>query len=542
MADVAAIANNEGQGRDGLRTADVRVLGYGLAARLEKLFFLLLALCPFAMGAVYAVVNMMGGWTLFSAERSFEFYGIMQYGFNFLSGVFGATAIFLSAWFVSKRVSAEYQSRRTLLFDLLWIFLLSFGLRACFFLVFGREVGNTMDPLWAWNRACGISGSSRSHLFSPAWMNYALYMKGFVFVFGSRFGLFQLMGTIWGGVGGMAVVLMAHEISRSRKAALFAGLLYALSPNGIVYMSAGATSEHVAAPLFCLAAWLFARGLVRHDMATGRLLASSAVSGFILGLGDAIKPFFPVFLPAALVLSGCLIAAADAGCRLKQAFRIGVAVALLSIVRCLVCGTVTVASERTFDCDLDRSDSFYHFLCVGLDRCGEGMIARSQHAWTYVGKRLAGISRDESFSATIGPIMEEWKGHWGNVPEFLCKKTIWSWQDDVQGFVYYRLNMLHGNASCSATARCMPWICRHGASVALVFYGILMTFACLFAVKSALTASVAGRQRRMFPGLLIFGFFCLLLLSESQGRYKCIVMPEIIVFAACALKREEHAT
>ena len=493
------------------------------------------------MGVVYVIVNVTGGWVFLNEVRTYEFYGIMHYGFSLFSGVGGTIAICALAWFVSWRCVGESSSRRVLLLDLVWIFLLSFGLRACFFLVFGREVGNTMDPLWAWNRACGMPVSNGSHLFSPAWMNYALYMKGFVFLFGSRFGLFQLIGTIWGGIGGVAVVLMAREISRSRRVALFAGILYALSPNGIVYMSAGATSEHVAAPLFCLAAWLFARTLVRYEMTTGRLLACSAVSGFVLGAGDAIKPFFPIFLPAVLILSGCLIVAVDAGYRLKRTFRIGVAVALLLIVRCLVFEAVTSASERTFGCDLDRSDSFFHFLCVGLDRCGEGMIARSQHAWTYVGKRFAGMSRRESFSATIGPIVEEWKGHWGHIPDFLCKKTIWAWQDDVQGFVYYRLNMLHGNAPYSAAARCMPWLCRHGASVALVFYGALMALACLFAVKSALTASVAERHRRMFPGLLIFGFFCLLLLSESQGRYKCIVMPEMIVFAACALKREGHA-
>ena len=40
-----------------------------MIARLEKLFFFLLALCPFAMGAVYALVNMTGGWSLFFAQR-----------------------------------------------------------------------------------------------------------------------------------------------------------------------------------------------------------------------------------------------------------------------------------------------------------------------------------------------------------------------------------------------------------------------------------------------------------------------------------------
>lgn len=510
-----------------------------MIARLEKLFFLLLALCPFAMGAVYAFVNMMGGWSLFSEKRSYAFYAILHYGFAFLPGVVGAVVLCAVAWFASRSFSAEYSSRRTFVRDLLWLFLLSFGLRAGFFLIFGRGMGNTFDPLWSWERACGLPLSDNRHVLFPAWMNFALLMKGFVSVFGNRFDLFQFLETAWGGVGSVAVLLLAWEITGSRRIALFAGLLHALSPNGIVYLTAGATPEHAAAPLFCLATWIFVRCLVR-DMCWRTLAGTAFLSGLLLGVGDAIKPFFPVFLPAVLIFSCCTVLGNRVGRRRALAGRAALAIVALVVVRCLVCSAMTFASERAFGCELSRADSEPHFLCIGLDRWGEGMTSLARHAQQYRLARLSGVPRKEAATAAYKTLRDDWRGHLDEFPMLLVKKSIWAWQEDVQGFGYYRWNLSNGASASAAGKRHVAQIGRYGGSVALVYYFFLMSFACLFAVRSACGVPPAERHRRMLPGLMVFGFFGLLLLSESQGRYKCLVMPFVTVYAACALAPRVH--
>lgn len=45
-----------------------------MISRLEKLFFALWALFPFGMGAVYALINMIGGWSHFVKDRNYSFY------------------------------------------------------------------------------------------------------------------------------------------------------------------------------------------------------------------------------------------------------------------------------------------------------------------------------------------------------------------------------------------------------------------------------------------------------------------------------------
>lgn len=38
----------------------------------------------------------------------------------------------------------------------------------------------------------------------------------------------------------------------------------------------------------------------------------------------------------------------------------------------------------------------------------------------------------------------------------------------------------------------------------------------------------------LFISLVILGYFCLILLSEAQDRYKCLVEPFVFIFIACS--------
>lgn len=531
MADGTAI--NEGQDRDGLRTAGVRALGCGFIARLEKIFFFLLALYPFAMGAVYALVNMAGGWARFSERRTYAFYGILEHGFAFLPGAAIAGGLFLVTWAVSRRISREYSSKRQLLLDIAWMFAVSFGIRALFFLMFGTGMGNSWDPLWAWERACGLPLSDNRHILFPAWMNFALLMRAFFTVFGNHFSLFQLLETSWGGIGSVAVLLLARELTGSRRLAVAAGLLHAFSPNAIVYLTAFATPEHAAAPLFSLAAWLFLMCLVRN-LRWGSCMKCALLSGLLLGAGDAIKPFAPVFLASAAMATLVAMFAAEPGRRRAAALKLGGAFVALVLARAVVCWGVTSASEHAFGCRLSRSDSVPHFICIGLDRSGEGMIHLGAHSHAYLNKRLAGMPHDTAADEVFKALKDDWRGNWGEIPSFLMKKTIWAWQDDTQAFHFYSWNQVHGYAVPPWVLKCMPWICRYGASGALVYYFLLMVFASFFAARIAMFTPADKRRRYLLPGLMVMGYFCLMLISESQGRYKCLVMPFVTIFAACA--------
>ena len=515
-----------------------------MISRFERLFFALLALFPFGMGAVYALINMTGGWIRFSSHRGYAFYGVLPGGFDFWIGLSGAGVIFALAWILSHRIRSEYKSRRDIITDLVWIFLTGFVLRLAFCLIFAHGIGNSGDSLWCWQRVCGFPVSDNRHILFPAWMNFALYMKGFVSLFGNHYGLFQLVQTVWGGLGTVAVFLLGYELTRSRTISVCAGLLYAFSPSAIVYLSAWASPEHQSVPLFCLSSWLFLRCVIR-EMSFKRLLAHFIAAGVCLGVGDAIKPFSPVFLPAAVIFVLFVIFRAGEN-RSRATLNASAALAGLIAVRCVVCSFITTASEHVFDCELDRADSVPHFLSVGLDRHGEGMIHLARYGSTYRKARMAGETREAAAEKMSVAIKNDWRGHWLEAPRFLFKKTVWAWQDDVPSFLYWKRNLHRGYSVPEYLKKAEPLICRYGASSALVYYFILMVLSCVFAVRNAFLKSQILRMSILLPGLLIMGFAALMLISESQGRYKCLVMPYITVFAACAFCRrtmiEKRAT
>lgn len=204
-----------------------------MTARLEKLFFFTLALCPFAMGAVYALVNMTGGWARFIDGHDYAFYGMSQFAFEGLA----YAAVLPIAWLVSVRFPAGPCSRRCLVRNLVFVFAASVALRLAFFLFCGNGTDVSGDALWAWERARGMPVSDNRHVLFPAWMNYALFMKAFVSVFGERLDLFQLMAVPWGGLGSAAVLLLTRELTRSERVSVFAGLLHALPRKIVSFVS-----------------------------------------------------------------------------------------------------------------------------------------------------------------------------------------------------------------------------------------------------------------------------------------------------------------
>ena len=55
---------------------------------------------------------------------------------------------------------------------------------------------------------------------------------------------------------------------------------------------------------------------------------------------------------------------------------------------------------------------------------------------------------------------------------------------------------------------------------------------CIFMCIEAVSLLFCSDSNRMFICLVLFGFACLMLLSEVQGRYKCVMYPFIAMLAA----------
>ena len=63
-------------------------------------------------------------------------------------------------------------------------------------------------------------------------------------------------------------------------------------------------------------------------------------------------------------------------------------------------------------------------------------------------------------------------------------------------------------------------------------------------MSGAVIGSIMSRKNiefnKEFLLLIIFGFFCLILLSEAQSRYKCLIMPFICVISSMGMEGIER--
>lgn len=500
--------------------------------RLLSSVLMALAIIPCALGVVYGLVNACGGWTWLLPGHDAAFYALQPCGRNLVGGGIGFVAIVLMVWaFVRKRGMA-WTDRRQFLKTVVWIYVLAAALRFSFCLFFGRGMANSWDPLWAWERACGVQLSDNRHILFPAWMNYALAMKAFVSIIGRHFWLYQLAETLFSGLTSVFIFLLAREFTPCSKTAVLAGALSIFCLNDIVYQTAGASSEHLAVPLLTAGVYFCVRML--KASAPRSAMGWMLLSGLLLGIGDAVKPFMPIVAPA-VVLTAVLSVLTNGVSEGHRRFgRLLTALCLVGVASFSSQG-VLVVTERVFSCKLDRADSVPHFLAVGLDPDGEGQIHLGRSACVYQNERLAGLPREVAASRVWSRLKESWQGRYAEIPSFLFKKTIWAWQEHDRGYHYYHWNRSHGKPLPPLLSACAEKICCYGESASLFFYMFTMLFAG-FALGCLLRETRNGiAAGPLLLALVILGYFGLMLISESQGRYKCLVMPFVFIFAAMGL-------
>jgi len=515
-----------------------------MIARLEKLFFFLLALFPFAMGAVYAFVNIMGGWVRFSGKRGFGFYFMPSLEVpHYVFGMVLCAAIFSFAAWMSRRKIAEVPRIGNVAICAAIVFALAVSTRLSFLLAFGGGMANTLDPGEAWVRAGGsltdgfdVRITNWGH-YAPWWTCYSLLMKFFILVFGDHFELFMAMQTLFGGLTAVAILLLAIEVLGSLQLAVFASVLYSLMPSNIVYFTAIGNPEHVAIAFHVMAVWLVVRWLMRK-MSVWSSLLHCVLAGFVVAIGDSFKPFFVNLFVATSIAAFVMIVRSGYAGRLVCTRKVVYGIFLMIVVNALThAGTMTMIN-RVYGVKTSVFDTIPHTLSTGLHRLGEGQVFLSPTGMTYCQLRDSGVSRNEATRIVLGKVLDDWKVHWKEVPLFFLKKTIWTWHDDCCAFYYYEYNRIRGAKVLKG--KTIERIRKYGSATALVMYFCLMVAASAFSFKIAFVKTVVSHGY-FVCGLIVLGFMMLLLFTEGAMRYKCVVMPYIIIFASgtfsCLLRR-----
>ncbi len=494
----------------------------------QRGIFLLAAAFPFGLAAVFALLVFFGGiGQLFG--HGLDFYGLPSFSAHLARSVVGfAILVGMVVGIVFTGINVD--RTRGKIYVPLPILLVSIAIAIRLVVVasFGCGTAPTTDNGFAWFRAIGRPSVADYHMTIPCWMNYSLLLRALAIIFGNDYRVDLVAGVVFDGVSTFLVFLLAFRVTGRNAAASLAASLFALNPALVVYALAG-TPEHLAIAIFLAAALLYRR--LTEEGGGGKIMLLALACGLTLGVGNAIKPIFPL-VGTAMALS-VILGAGDKARLVRLSCALAVAfVVQFGVVRC-----ITAASESVFDVSLSDKNSVAHMLVVGLNRQGEGQVGIGNVSRTVQNALKAGMPMDEAARIGYKTMQDDWRGHLDEVPRFFARKFIWAWQDFNRPCRYFQRDaarFLKRNPKAKARSlRKLLYRCL--VDVLPPVNGLVYLGAMAAGMWWAVVCGLRKRDVRaidMFVVMMLLGFFCMLALIEAQSRYKCLVLPFAFIFVS----------
>lgn len=397
---------------------------------------------------------------------------------------------------------------------LAFIFIISFLLRFVLIITLKPELFS--DFQLAWNRANGDVASLNYYRYFPAYVNYSFFLSIFIDIFGPN----EIFALIANAIINSLSIIIIFCICKyfNHKLAIISSLIIALNPSAIIY-NLVLTPEHIT--ILCnLVAVLLIITLLKTKHSTFAKVLLIIISGIILGIGGSIKTFYPIMIIAAIIV--ITFSLLNKIISWKKLIKLMLALLLLSFTASSTCRTITKVSEEKFNVILNFKDATPHFLCVGLNREGYGQINIGNISRQYITNRTNGMSYNEAKKVAIETIYNDWKANINDLPLFLVRKLSFAWQDDLTPLKYvfeYENVDFSNHIQEKLFTKYANFICEA--------YYLLEMIIAFFAICKILKRKI--NYYIFINNLLIFGYFCMILLSEAQSRYKCLIIPFIVI-------------
>lgn len=489
-----------------------------------KIFYALLVAAPLFMATLFGVIALVSGWEWVWPGYDYlhfliqEKFGYFLYAGLLLAAV-GAVG-FLTYRAGTRRMEKQY-GKRKLVTACLATMVLALALRMILFVLFGNGIQPSSDGANMWQLVKGnLPGTVFGHYtFFPAYLHYATFLKAIAALTGYKYSAVLLVNVLTNTFSAGLIVLTAYLISGKEKIAFASGLLYAVYPSAVFY-TFNSTPEHQCI-FFLLLMVLFL--LLGYRTEGKKKYALFLIAGMMGGVSNAFKAFFPVVVVALVIV--LLVSRVGERASVKRFAVIFLPVILLLAGETVTYKGVEYATSKVFRVTIDSSDSLPHFLVVGLNRQGEGQIHLGDLSHYYTNLRENGVPADEARKETIALIKADWNGHTDEIFSFLVKKQIWAWQDD-----YASIRNLGYGADLPDSAQ-LTFVRKYFGTVTQYGY-ILLMFLCLFAGVRTLVFKSRYNMYEMLNDMIIYGYFWLLLISEAQSRYKCLILPFLCIMAA----------
>lgn len=168
-----------------------------------------------------------------------------------------------------------------------------------------------------------------------------------------------------------------------------------------------------------------------------------------------------------------------------------------------------------------------HFVYIGLNP--ETYGTWNEDAWNVYKDNVirCNYDYDRASDLTYQRLKEEIKQKRHLEPAYFKKKFMVTWENTAE--TYWAIETIKEESPFIKKPDCFYLV----GIFAQNFWVIICSFVCLEAVFLLLYSD----RFYFFISLILFGFACLMFLTEVQGRYKCVMYPILSILAADGLVR-----
>ena len=468
---------------------------------------------------------------------SLSFWFTIPHKVNGLIIVTGISFSILILMFIARKISdivANHNKSKVLTF--FFIFTVAFAVRLLLIVVFKEDIKPFSDfyKIWCLSQGTGEEYFNYYTLFYT-YLNFSVFLKKLTSVFGSSYIVLIYFNAVISSLTAALSYVIADIIYKDTQTSILAGFLMALLPSNIIYNTVG-TPEFIVIIMNMLAILAMVKFID-----TGKFIFAFAIlAGICLGIGNSFKTFGIIIIIAftMTIFAQWIFNKSNAKIRRRQLFSILLTVSIVFLCNNYICNFITAETENNYNCSLDTSASLPHFLLIGLNTQGEGQISIGNLSREYYKRYLSnGMDVEEAKQYAYSILKADWQQNPDKISQLFTKKFIHAWKDDTRPHIYLVNNI--GISSDTLTESALAYIIHNGLASAMQFvYFITMTLsaagAAVYAYKSSKRRCINFKVELI--SLIIFGYFCLIMLSEAQSRYKCLVMPLICIWAAYGAK------
>lgn len=428
--------------------------------------------------------------------------------------------LFLLFLFVNWKNIKIFDNKKTI-----WVIIIGgFLIRLISAIVLSSRIVQVSDFMEIFNNAESFSFPTFYFQTAYHYFYYTLINAGLFKIFGAH----QIVSIIFNVVISLLVSIFLYKImmkiTSDRKISNLAALLYVIWPSMIFY-NVILSPDHVATLFMAIAIYFLVvmfEKMQEKEPNIKHLTIFSLLSGISISLIGFFKNFSPVLLIVVAIVFILLVILK------KYILKWSIYAVGIVFISYFLCNAGLFAICENVIGGKVLKNQVWQYAYVGLGLENEGCYSQKRYGEFHqflIDNNMDIKAANKYFSEKL---LSEIKENYASYPELLKLKTERSFADDGAQFDWIQLSITEKNADSQASLTLINLIREKNQ----YFYILII----LFVLVGCLYNILGDKNIYIFiVNLTVYGCCLLLLLAESQGRYKYAFEPLLCLLAAYGL-------